>query len=184
MDNTKNIGLDQNLLMHPDSLEVKLDIENAELLPEPLPIKKYAKFHKDSLIQIETRTATELPTDNTEDGSVWHEVDDHFIDGKHHIIDPETNLPRTMTDFEHSQWQEDMIQSGALLYVRNHRKILLSETDWIETANLDSDKKKAWQDYRQALRDLPEITKDHDVIWPTPPEPLPAHPIQQGGTNS
>jgi len=167
-----NVTSGIDLTVHPDSLEVPVDIANAQPLPDPLPIKKYAKFHPDSLIQIETRQATSLPTDNTEDGSVWYEVDDYFVDGKHMIIDETTKQPRHMTDVEHTQWRTEQTTVGALLHARNHRKILLDSTDWTENATMDAATKAAWQTYRQALRDLPPSIKDFDINWPTPPASL------------
>ena len=161
-----------DLNINPDTLEVPVNTANAEPLPEPPAIKKYAKFHPDSQIQIETRQATSMPTDNTEDGSVWHEVDDYFVDGKHMIIDTETNKPRHMSDVEHLQWQQETENAGALLHTRNHRKVLLDTTDWVEHTSTETT--AAWQAYRQALRDLPASVKDFNINWPTPPGPISA----------
>lgn len=55
--------------------------------------------------------------------------------------------------------------------MRTKRNQLLQETDWIaikaaETGNFD----KAWTDYRQALRDLPDQPGFPDVDFPEPPK--------------
>jgi len=171
----------QDFLTNPDALEISVDVANAKPLPEPLQLKKYARFHPDSQIQIETRQAVETPTDNASDGSVWHEVDDYFVEGKHMILDEKTNSPRHMTDGEHVQWWTEVTTAAALTHARNHRKVLLNSTDWVETAPMDADKKKAWQDYRQALRDLPTTITDHNIDWPTPPEVDPSINHNPGG---
>ena len=55
--------------------------------------------------------------------------------------------------------------------VRYHRDKILAETDW--RAVKDRTMSQAWKDYRQALRDLPQIyesANDAAGNWPTPPE--------------
>mgnify|MGYP006270387939 CR=1 FL=1 len=138
-----------------------------EELNEPKPIKKYARFTSDSHIQIETRTAEDLPTDNTEDGSVWHEVEEHFPDSKHLIVD--SGVVRPMSDEEHGEWQAGIDLAGALMSTRHKRNALLKESDWIETAPMSDELKTAWRNYRQALRDLPESVTGYDVEWPVQP---------------
>jgi hypothetical protein len=54
--------------------------------------------------------------------------------------------------------------------VREVRNVLLLETDWIvlpDTIVIDKD---AWLDYRQALRDMTNVSNPFDVIIPTKPE--------------
>lgn len=153
-------------VLNPDSFETNFPKE-AKSLPEPKPIKKFARFHKDTYIQIETRASEEMPNDNTEDGSTWHEVDDHFPDGKHLVFND--GAPRSMTQEEHDAWLLEMTASGSISHVRNRRTALLARTDWIENAPLSDEKKAAWREYRQALRDLPDSTNDYDVIWPIEP---------------
>lgn len=58
------------------------------------------------------------------------------------------------------------------LIVKAKRNTLLAETDW--TQNLDAvlsiEEKAAWQEYRQALRDIPQdFANPEDVIWPVKP---------------
>jgi hypothetical protein len=130
-------------------------------------IKKYARFSKDAHIQIETRMWHEFPTDNTEDGSEWFEVDEHFPDGKHLIYNDGT--PRAMDEEEHAEWQSGINLSGALSSTRVKRNQLLKQSDWVETAPMSEEKKNAWSTYRQALRDLPESVEDYNVVFPTEP---------------
>ena len=68
--------------------------------------------------------------------------------------------------------------------LREERNRRLTECDWIVTKNAEYgyNISKEWRNYRQALRDLPNITyhtpelndngslKMDSVAWPTPPE--------------
>jgi hypothetical protein len=56
--------------------------------------------------------------------------------------------------------------------LRKTRTTLLAECDWtqVNDSPMSSEKKAVWAQYRQALRDLPDTTRDPtDVTWPTPP---------------
>ena len=61
--------------------------------------------------------------------------------------------------------------------IRSIRNIKLAECDWTQLpdAPLNDEQKQAWQAYRQALRDLPQvidmesISSLDDVVWPIKP---------------
>tara|TARA_B100000131_G_C17856221_1_gene508050 strand:+ start:341 stop:691 length:351 start_codon:yes stop_codon:yes gene_type:complete len=56
--------------------------------------------------------------------------------------------------------------------LRSYRDVLLGRSDWSQGVDspLSSSKKKEWQTYRQALRDIPANTTDpRDPTWPTKP---------------
>jgi len=56
--------------------------------------------------------------------------------------------------------------------VRSYRNYLISQCDWtqIPDAPLTVEQKTAWQEYRQALRDIPQnYATAAAVVWPTPP---------------
>ena len=129
--------------------------------------KKYARFSPEYDIQVETRTWHEFPTDNTEDGSEWFEVDETFTGERHLVYNG--GSPRLMTDEEHADWQAGIKLSGALQVARTKRGNLLKLSDWVETSNLSDEKKEEWRVYRQALRDLPESVTDHNIVYPTEP---------------
>jgi hypothetical protein len=60
--------------------------------------------------------------------------------------------------------------------VRERRQQLLSACDWTQLADshLSDEKKAAWADYRQALRDIPEdFTDPTQVQWPDDPTTAP-----------
>jgi hypothetical protein len=129
--------------------------------------KKYARFSPQYDIQVETRTWHEFPTDNTEDGSEWFEVDETFTGERHLVYNG--GSPRLMNDEEHADWQAGIKLSGALQVARTKRGNLLKLSDWVETSNLSDEKKEEWKVYRQALRDLPESVTDHNIVYPTEP---------------
>lgn len=59
--------------------------------------------------------------------------------------------------------------------LRSERDQLLFASDWAETPSaerrLSPELFEAWASYRQALRDLPQITADPSrPVWPTPPQ--------------
>ena len=56
--------------------------------------------------------------------------------------------------------------------LRNERNARLAASDYtqLQDAHLSAEKKSAWADYRQALRDLPENATDPtQVTWPVSP---------------
>ncbi len=73
--------------------------------------------------------------------------------------------PRSGLDYE--EWKTDSWSR-----VRNHRDVLIKETDWTQMSDapLSDDKKSEFLAYRKALRDLPQTPVDPDgVVWPEKP---------------
>jgi hypothetical protein len=62
--------------------------------------------------------------------------------------------------------------------IRSFRDMYLGDTDWTQLADVQSrmtaEKNAEWQDYRQALRDMPQTyaatARFSDVVWPTKPQ--------------
>lgn len=59
--------------------------------------------------------------------------------------------------------------------LREHRNIMLQQTDSMVLPDrwerLKPEQRKAWSDYRQALRDLPANVGDpRQIVWPEKPE--------------
>lgn len=64
--------------------------------------------------------------------------------------------------------------------LRSKRNALLAASDWtqLQDAHLSLEKKQAWADYRQALRDLPEeVTDPMNVEWPADPTVVVQAPV-------
>lgn len=64
----------------------------------------------------------------------------------------------------------------ALEALRTERNRRLAATDWTQLpdAPLSPEERAAWQAYRQALRDLPALVSEEDLLsgripWPEPP---------------
>lgn len=66
----------------------------------------------------------------------------------------------------------ELVAAEPLRLLRLQRNSLIAETDWTQAADspLDAADKSAWQNYRQALRDITQTyTSLDDVVWPTKP---------------
>ena len=64
--------------------------------------------------------------------------------------------------------------------LRTERNARLAASDWtqLQDAHLSAEKKSAWADYRQALRDLPdECTDPTQVDWPLDPTVVVQAPV-------
>lgn len=56
------------------------------------------------------------------------------------------------------------------LKIRGERDKLLRETDWTQLADVPQATKDLWDDYRQALRDVPQQEGfPQQIIWPEKP---------------
>lgn len=66
---------------------------------------------------------------------------------------------------------EDLVRQ----LIRGRRDLMLLASDWTQTvdAPLSAEKKTAWAEYRQALRDMPglypDLTFDTEIVWPVEP---------------
>lgn len=64
-------------------------------------------------------------------------------------------------------------EAQAWTTLRTDRNARLAACDWtqLQDAHLSAEKKSAWADYRQALRDLPDtVTDPAQVTWPDFPQ--------------
>ena len=76
----------------------------------------------------------------------------------------------------------ELITARQWAAVREQRDQMLAKCDWTQLADahLSLDKKQAWSDYRQALRDIPEdFEVPTQVQWPTIPGATPT--VQASG---
>ena len=88
------------------------------------------------------------------------------------------------TEEEVNQKVKELEEAEPYRLLRIERNKRLAECDWIVTKNAEygHNISKEWRNYRQALRDLPNLTysppkidesgnlKMDSVAWPTPPE--------------
>lgn len=84
---------------------------------------------------------------------------------------PEKPIRLCHFDFENEVWVIEIDKESNL--VRQRRDVLLLQSDWTDSAQtrLGNEKFLKWQEYRQALRDIPQQAGfPLDVVWPTKPE--------------
>ncbi len=78
-------------------------------------------------------------------------------------------LQAALDGYDHGQFVDDRAWAN----VRGKRDDLLRDSDWTavtDTALSEADQTD-WEDYRQALRDIPQTYDDAgDVVWPDAPE--------------
>jgi hypothetical protein len=55
------------------------------------------------------------------------------------------------------------------LLVRETRNELLAECDWTQLADIPTETKTAWQEYRQSLRDITSQSNPFIINWPVKP---------------
>jgi hypothetical protein len=83
------------------------------------------------------------------------------------------NLIFTWKDFDYPGIVDKSNVSNELILenVRLHRNNLLFASDWTQISDSTANK-VAWAEYRQSLRDLPNVYADNpkDLVFPTPPE--------------
>ena len=53
--------------------------------------------------------------------------------------------------------------------IREIRNELLSECDWTQLADISSETKSIWSEYRQSLRDITSQTNPFSITWPVKP---------------
>ncbi|BDU25098.1 MULTISPECIES: tail fiber assembly protein [unclassified Flavobacterium] len=72
----------------------------------------------------------------------------------------------THTHFPFIQSQEELLEN-----IRATRNTLLTESDWtqVEDSPLSEEKKSAWKNYRQELRELTDIDDLASIVWPIQP---------------
>jgi len=111
-----------------------------------------------------------------------------FVDCGKYWVTPEPGYP--IMQKSHQGWQDhinQMVGSGKGIVVnvtqepvylndlweeiRAERGIRLTKCDWTQFSDVQLANKKDWENYRQALRELPQKYKDDPtkVEWPVPP---------------
>jgi len=78
------------------------------------------------------------------------------------------DINQEIIDAREARQKED-----AQLVLRFRRNALLSESDWTQLPDVSVVNKELWENYRQELRDLPELYPEiisvDEVTWPEPP---------------
>lgn len=133
--------------------------ELADLKAEKIPRPSTKKEYLDTLARLEKEIADIAvlnKQNNEETASSRKAIDDKF----------EADIAALKQD-ETAQWSA----------IRAVRTQLLTDCDWTQIPDvpLTDEQRKAWQEYRQALRDIPQQLGDQDAIkiddlyWPETP---------------
>jgi len=124
----------------------------------------------------------------------YHGAPEYNIDHESRIV--QKNRPVLIKEDSSSE-QERHAQAREffLASLRKERRVRLLESDWTQSADLQlikSDEwKAAWAEYRQALRDLPQVYSEEQyqdvismaqVMWPSEPKDY-TEEENQGGIN-
>jgi len=100
------------------------------------------------------------------------------------------NIPKAAVEISDKDWMEFINNQGARAWdgskviskfrqvnltmedIRKKRKSLLSASDWtaLNDAPLDESKRRAWNKYRQELRDITNQKDPNAIKWPDQPK--------------
>jgi len=106
-----------------------------------------------------------------------------YVDGIHE------NIPQPNIELTEEEWQQALSKNYKVIegkhsfspFVQNKEEILenlrvrrnslLTESDWtqVEDSPLSEEKKIAWKNYRQKLRDLTGMNDLATIVWPVEP---------------
>lgn len=83
---------------------------------------------------------------------------------------PDTYLATWSWDPAARRWMPQPTAEARWREVRAERDRKLAASDWIALRGLERGEPvpKAWRDYRQALRDVPQQADPQNIDWPTP----------------
>ena len=68
-----------------------------------------------------------------------------------------------------SQSEIDYRLENQWFIIRETRNQLLVECDWTQLADIPSEKKTIWSEYRQSLRDITSQSNPFSITWPVKP---------------
>lgn len=106
-----------------------------------------------------------------------------YVEGIHE------NIPKPNIELTEEEWQQGLSKNykviegkhtyspfvqnkeELLINLRTTRNALLMDSDWtqVEDAPLSEEKKIAWKNYRQELRDLTDLASSASIVWPVKP---------------
>lgn len=106
-----------------------------------------------------------------------------YVEGIHE------NIPKPNIELTEEEWQQALSKNYKVIdgkhaysaFVQNQEELLenvkatrnslLTESDWtqVEDSPLSEEKKTAWKNYRQELRDLTDVNDITSIVWPIEP---------------
>lgn len=131
-------------------------------------------------VVLEHQSVFELAAGDQVTEATHYFLDDSFCEYSEQERQAKDNRPRHHASWSNAlmAWQDLRADSQRLTdavdVAMQHRQQLLSQSDWTQVSDnrLTDKKRREWQDYRQALRDI----TDQDgyplsVVWPEPLSP-------------
>jgi hypothetical protein len=98
----------------------------------------------------------------------WFNDSEYYIENGQALQIPLKPNDYSVFDYALKQWVQN--ENIAIIDVSQKRQRLLYSTDWTQLPDVLSEKKQAWAEYRQALRDITsQEGYPFNVIWPTKP---------------
>ena len=102
-------------------------------------------------------TPTPMPTDYTKNITEGTPV---LTDGVYYQNWIQTDASQSEIDYRlENQW----------FIIRETRNELLAECDWTQLADIPTETKSIWSEYRQSLRDITSQTNPFNITWPVKP---------------
>jgi len=98
----------------------------------------------------------------------WFNDSEYYVENGQALQIPLKPNDYSVFDYALKQWVQN--ENIAIIDVSQKRQRLLYSTDWTQLPDVPSEKKQAWAEYRQALRDITsQEGYPFNVIWPTKP---------------
>ena len=122
--------------------------------------------------RVDPNTLTVTLLYNTNGGARWS-PDDLPCEMPHDILSDTAVIVNDLITLVPDPVKVAAKEAQAWTALRTERNARLAASDWTQLvdARLSAEKKSAWADYRQALRDLPDsITDPTHVTWPDFPQ--------------
>lgn len=137
-------------------------------------MKNYIVYQADGLIVRSGTCQDEIISLPTNESETLAFTDSYFDFKEYYIKDKEIKtLPlkpngEFVFNTELETWVGD--DQAQTKIIKLQRDALLSSTDWTQLPDVPETLKVKWQNYRQALRDIPEQEGfPWNIIWPTKP---------------
>jgi hypothetical protein len=118
-----------------------------------------AELSNESLVEWDMYvvTPTTIPNDYTKNITEGTPV---LMEGVYYQNWIQTNASQSEIDYRlENQW----------FIIRETRNELLAECDWTQLADVPTETKSIWSEYRQSLRDITSQTNPFSITWPVKP---------------
>lgn len=87
------------------------------------------------------------------------------------LLPPKPDTPYHVFDYALGQWVDPRTADMRWAEVRKERDRGLSASDWsiLPDVPMTVERRRQWEAYRQALRDITTQTDPFNIVWPAPP---------------